>query len=158
MIYSGTKDIIRDNGEDVILRSYAVMKMADGVYSSSSYHVMMVADAPVIVYDESGNIDAEASYVLVLEQDAVGSKTEKKNYEQENGVVMRPLGGVDNKYTFRDLLNKGYIPFTIKELIGQEPVEDGEAYIQHAMGSAAPLHLKLGVDRLLPKLQFVYSI
>ena len=126
---SGTKDIIRDNGEDVILRSYAVMKMADGVYSSSSYHVMMVADAPVIVYDESGNIDAEASYVLVLEQDAVGSKTEKKNYEQENGVVMRPLGGVDNKYTFRDLLNKGYIPFTIKELIGQEPVEDGEAYI-----------------------------
>ena len=36
--------------------------------------------------------------------------------------------------------------------------EDGEAYIQHAMGDAAPLHLKLGVDRLLPKLLFTYDI
>lgn len=36
--------------------------------------------------------------------------------------------------------------------------EDGEAYIQHTMGTAAPLHLKLGVDRLLPKLQFVYDL
>lgn len=126
---SGTKDIIRDNGEDVILKSYAVMKMADGVYSSSSYHVMMVADAPVVVYDADGNIDPKESYVMILEQDAVGSKTEKKNYLQENGKTMRPLGGVDNKYTFQDLLDKGYIPFTIKELIGQEPVEAGEAYI-----------------------------
>lgn len=36
--------------------------------------------------------------------------------------------------------------------------EDGQAYIQHAMGHAEPLYLKLGVDRLLPKLQFVYAI
>jgi len=34
--------------------------------------------------------------------------------------------------------------------------EDGQAYILHGMGHAAPLYLKLGVDRLLPKLQFVY--
>ena len=126
---SGTQDIIRDNGEDVIVDSYAVMKPADGVYSSSSYHVMMVADNPVIVYDKDGKIDREESYVLVLEQDAVGTKTEKKNYTQENGKVMRPLGGVDNKYTFQDLLDKGYIPFTVKELIGQEPVEAGDSWI-----------------------------
>ena len=126
---SGTKDLIADCGEDVIIDSYAVMKMADGVYSSSSYHVMMVADAPVIVYDENGKIDPVQSYVLVLEQDAVGSKTEKQDTTQSNGVTIRGLGGVDNKYTFQDLLNKGYVPFTIKELIGQEPVEAGEAYI-----------------------------
>ena len=34
---------------------------------------------------------------------------------------------------------------------------DGQAFIQQAAGEAAPLYLKLGVDRLLPKLQFVYD-
>jgi len=36
--------------------------------------------------------------------------------------------------------------------------EDGQAYILHGMGDPLPLYLKLGVDRLLPKLQFVYDI
>ena len=155
---NGTKDIIAENGEDVILASYAVMKMADGVYSSSSYHVMMVAEAPVLVYDEDGKLDPEESYALVLEQDAVGSKTEKKNYPQENGVTMRPLGGVDNKYTFRELLDKGYVPFTIKELIGQDPVEAGEAYIG---GQNAPIEngADLPLSEVLAKTLFAnYAI
>ena len=126
---SGTKDIIAHNGEDVIFESYAMMKPADGVYSSSSYHVMMISEAPVIVYDDKGQIDPAESYVLVLEQDAVGSKTDKQDIIQSNGVTLRQLGGVDNKYTFLDLLEKGYIPFTVKELVGQDPVEAGEAWI-----------------------------
>ena len=36
--------------------------------------------------------------------------------------------------------------------------EDGQAFIQHASGDARLLYLKLGVDRLLPKLKFVYDI
>ena len=126
---SGTKDIIADNGEDVMLQSYAAMQLADGLYSSSSYHVIMASSNPVIVYDEEGKIDAEESYILINEQDAIGSKTEKKNYEQENGKTMRPLGTVDNKYTFRDLLDKGYVPFTLPELVGQDPVEAGDAWL-----------------------------
>ena len=35
--------------------------------------------------------------------------------------------------------------------------EDGQAFVQHAVGDAQVLYLKLGVDRLLPKLQFVYD-
>ena len=126
---SGTKDIIALNGDPVMLESYSMMKMADGVYSSSSYHVMMISQNPVIVYDEQGNIDPNESYVLVLEQDAIGSKTENQNILQSNGVTLRQLGGVDNKYTFQDLLDKGYIPFTLKELVGQDPVEDGKAWL-----------------------------
>ena len=141
---SGTKDIIRDNGEDVILESYTYMKPADGVYSSSSYHVMMISENPVIVYDADGKIDPKESYVLVLEQDAIGSKTDKQDTLQSNGVTLRGLGGVDNKYTFQDLLDKGYLPFTIKELIGEEPVEAGEAYIGQ---QNAPL--ENGADMLL---------
>lgn len=126
---SGTKDIIAENGEDIMLQSYAAMQLADGLYSSSSYHVIMASSNPVIVYDEEGKIDAEESYILVNEQDAIGSKTDKKNYEQENGKTMRPLGTVDNKYTFRDLLDKGYVPFTLPELVGQDPVEAGDAWL-----------------------------
>ncbi len=36
--------------------------------------------------------------------------------------------------------------------------EDGQAFIQYADRDADPLYLKLSVDRLLPKLQFVYEL
>ena len=36
--------------------------------------------------------------------------------------------------------------------------EDGQAYILRAESDVPPLCLKLGLDRLLPKLQFVYEI
>ena len=35
---------------------------------------------------------------------------------------------------------------------------DGQAFILHAAEGTPPLYLKLGVDRLLPKLQFVYDM
>lgn len=126
---TGTQDIIAANGADIIYQSYAAMKMADGLYSSSSYHVIMAAEAPVVVTTADGVIDPEQSYILILEQDAIGSKTESKNYQQENGVTMRPLGTVDEKYTFAKLLEKGYVPFAIPELVGKDPVEAGEAWV-----------------------------
>ncbi len=36
--------------------------------------------------------------------------------------------------------------------------EDGQAYVRYAAGEPRPLYLKLTVDRLLPKLQFVYDL
>ena len=125
----GTKKIIEANGNDVMYESYAAMKLADGVYSSTSYHVMMIAENPVIVRWPNGKINEDLSYVIVLEQDAKGSSSDAKNYTQDNGVIMRPLGGIDNKFTFKELLNKGYVPFTLKELIGEDPVEPGKAWI-----------------------------
>ena len=141
---NGTKDIIAENGEDVMLQSYAAIQKADGVYSSSAYHVMMCTDAPVIVYDAEGKIDPAQSYVMILEQDAVGSKTDKQDTIQENGITLRALGGVDRKYTFRDLLDKGYLPFTIKELIGEDPVEAGDAWI-----GTQTSRIESGADMLL---------
>jgi len=35
---------------------------------------------------------------------------------------------------------------------------DGQAFVQHAEGGAPILEFRLGLDRLLPKLQFVYDI
>ncbi len=125
----GTKNIITDNGVDVMLQSYAAMQMADGLYSSTAYHVIMCQADPVVVMDENGKIDAEKSYVLIMEQDAVGTKTEKKNYTQENGITMRPLGTVDEEVSFQRLMDGGYVPFTIPELAGTDPVEAGDAYV-----------------------------
>ena len=67
--------------------------------------------------------------MIVHEQDAKGSSSNDLNYTQENGVMLRPLGGVSHKYTFSDLLKKGYVPFTLKELIGEDPVEPGKVWI-----------------------------
>ena len=125
----GTVQIIKENGTQTMFESYANMKPADGVYSSSVYHVMMCSQAPVIERWPDGTIDPDRSYVLVLEQDAVGSSSDSKNYQQSNGVTLRPLGGVDNKYTFKQLLDKGYVPFTLKEFTCEDPVEPGKAWI-----------------------------
>lgn len=127
----GTLDIIKENGEDVIVESYAAMKMADSVYSSSSFHVMMCSADPVIVYSGDGRVNPDLSYVLVCEQDAVGTKGTTKDSTQSNGVTLRTLGSIDNKYTFRQLLEKGYVPFTVKELTGEDPVETSDAWIGH---------------------------
>jgi len=113
----------------------------------------MCADAPVIVYDEEGKIDPEQSYVIILEQDAIGSKTEKQDTLQENGVTIRALGGVDRKYTFQDLLDKGYVPFTLKELIGEDPVEDGDAWIG-TQTSRIENGADLTLDKVLSKTLF----
>lgn len=146
---SGTMDIIAENGEDIMLQSYAAAKMADGLYSSSSYHVIMIAEDPVVVTNAEGQIDANQSYVLVHEQDAIGSKTENKNYQQENGVTIRPLGTIDNKYTFRDLLDKGYLPFTIPELAGTDPVEESDAWL----GSNENDRIENGADITIEQLR-----
>lgn len=36
--------------------------------------------------------------------------------------------------------------------------EDGQAFIRRTMAETKPLYLKLGVDRLLPKMHFVYDL
>ena len=125
----GTKDIVDNNGQEIMCQSYAAMKKADVVYSSSSFHVMMASADPVVVTLSDGRINATESYILVCEQDAVGSKTTNKDSVQENGKTLRQLGSVDNKYTFKDLMDKGYVPLTVKEFTGEEPVEVGEAWL-----------------------------
>jgi len=126
---TASNDIIAKNGEEVMYESYAMMKMADGIYSSSSYHVQMIATSPVVVRDAEGKIDPEQSYVYIHEQATGGTLSDKYNIMQSNGIALRPLGTVDKKVTFKTMFEKGYIPFTLKEFLGQEPVEPGQAWI-----------------------------
>ena len=126
---NATTQIIRHNGLEVMFESYAQMLPADGLYSMPSYHVIMCSSVPVVVRDGEGMINPNESYVLICEQASGGTQSDKDNYQQLNGIAMRPLGTIDKKYTFMELVDKGYIPFTLKEFIGEDPVEAGEAWV-----------------------------
>ena len=126
---TASNEIIAANGNDVMYESLALTHMADGLYSSSSWHMMMVSQDPVVVRTTDGKVDPDASYLYVHEQGAGGTKRDEYNYAQSNGVVLRPLGTIDNKYTFKQLIEKGYIPFTLKEFIGEAEIKAGEAWL-----------------------------
>ena len=147
---TASNEVIAANDLSVMYESLALMKVADGLYSSSSWHVMMCSQAPVVVRFPDGTINPIESYMYVHEQGAVGTKGDSLNYLQPNGVTMRPLGTIDNKYTFDKLISSGYIPFTIKEFIGEDPVEAGKAWIGT---ETEPMEngLDLTVDELFSK-------
>lgn len=126
---TASDEVIAANSKTDMYESYAAMLPADGLYSSSSWHVMMCSAEPVVVRDPIGQIDPDKSYVLVCEQDAVGTLTDEKMELQENGKVLCTLGTIDKKYTFKKLLNSGYIPFTLKEFIGEDPVEPSQVWL-----------------------------
>jgi hypothetical protein len=116
---TASNEVIAANGEDVMYESLALMLPADGLYSSSSWHVMMCSEAPKVVRDAKGKIDPYMSTMLICEQGAAGTNRDSYNQPQPNGVDVRILGTIDREVTFYDLITKGYIPFTIKELIGE---------------------------------------
>lgn len=124
-----TKQIIEFNGDQTMYESYAAMLPADGLYSASAWHVMMCSQAPVIVRNPDGTINAEESYLHVHEQGQAGTRNEDYNEKQSNGVVIRVMGTVDNKKTFKQLLESGYLPFTFKVFTGEEKVQPGKAWL-----------------------------
>ena len=120
-----------------MFQSYAKLKLADGVINfNGAGHVMMVSQAPEIKYLADGTIDGKNSYVLFMEQ---VSSWKNKEY---NGQSFPQQGNVDEKYTFQQLFKSSYLPFTIKELIGEDPVEKGTAVLDYTEPTATPDALK----------------
>lgn len=117
-----TQDICTENGRQVMFDSYAKLRMADGVFQhNSSGHVQMVALDATVVYKADGSIDGEKSYVTLMDQDS-----SFKEKTQSNGKPISNQGGLDKKYTFENLYSKGYLPFTIPEFVGEDPIEKAE--------------------------------
>ncbi|MBE6713211.1 MAG: hypothetical protein E7580_06805 [Ruminococcaceae bacterium] len=123
--HKSTREVCDFNGEQVMYQSYALLKLADGVINfNGAGHVMMISKAAHVEYLPDGTIDGKNSYVLGMEQ--ISSWT-KRDF---NGVTLPQQGNVDKKYTFQQLFKSSYLPFTIKELIGQDPVEKGYATLE----------------------------
>ena len=118
-----TRELCRENGEQVVYQSYANMLPGDGVNAHilKGGHVRMVSSKPVVVCNEDGTINGAASYVTLLEQ-----KFRFDEKLQDNGILIAVEGGVDKIFSFRNLFKDGYYPFTIPEFAGK-PVDKAEA-------------------------------
>ena len=114
-----TAQIIDDNGAEVMLECYAQMLPADAVASYPQDHGMMIIEAPVVVRNDDGSINAAESYVMIQDQRA---GTGQLFYEvEENGEMHYYSGRTSYKYTFERLLNEDYIPVTAAEFVGTDP-------------------------------------
>ncbi len=125
-----TRDMCKENGEQTMFKAYALLQPADGVIyyrGKSGGHTMMISSKPVVVYKADGvTIDGSKSYVTILDQTL--ARTTSK---QENGILMDGFGNEDKKFTFAKLFERGSLPFTIPEFIGQDPVEKANVSASH---------------------------
>lgn len=121
-----TADVCKDNGEQIMFQSYAATKKADGLVRydpNVGGHVMMVTEVHV---EKKGDLIDGANSYLNIQDQAPSRTTVKVN----NQSVQMQIGHA-RKFSFDQLFSEGYLPFTLKELIGQDPVEDATATYSH---------------------------
>lgn len=116
-----TYKIVEENGQQTMCQSYAQLLPADGVVNyRGGGHVMMISSEPVVVYmDEAKTfIDPNQSYVYIIDQHQ-GWQTATN----DSGDTYTYKANVDVKFTFSNLMAKGYLPFTYAEFTGEKPIE-----------------------------------
>ncbi len=129
LVKLNTADVCVEHGEQKIFEGYACLLPADGLVhflGERGGHVMMSSSKAVVVKKADGTIDGEKSYVTILDQTMTRHPS-----TQENGIKIDTLGGVDTKMTFKQLFKGGYLPFTLPEFVGQDPVEKSETTSSH---------------------------
>ena len=110
------QDLIAEGGENALFDCYAQLKPGDAVLSGG--HMMMVLSCNLYV-DREGNVDYEGSTIVVAEQiDAWGIKG------TEGERVFRQQGRRTYGYTFQELQDTNYIPYTFAELLDPNDPQD----------------------------------
>ena len=124
--FTYTYPIADANGIDVMCESYAKMQKGDAmvfINSKGAGHAIMNVEVHV-VRNEDGTINPQESYAITLEQESGDERTQTDRYVDETtGENIVRLQGIDRKYTFAFLYQKGYLPVTCKELIDPSPLE-----------------------------------
>ena len=119
-----TKTICAENGTEVMYAAYALLEKADGMVSSNgSGHARMVMENHP--FYNGTEIDGEKSYVLTVEQHSKLKSTWQGT--DDDGAWVEVVGGIGTGYTYANLFEKGYIPLTIAEFTGDDPVEEAHA-------------------------------
>lgn len=83
--------------------------MTNGI--EAGYHTVMVAEDPVVVRDQQGNIDPNKSYIITHEQTG-------NLYDEETKTLT--TWRISEKNTFGKVRGDGFLPFTCEELITGE--------------------------------------
>jgi len=146
-----TQKVTSANGSQVMFESYALLQPADGLvqYLSSGGHTLMCSGTPYVVRNDDGTIDGNKSYITIIDQTSAGTWYRITNAA---GDTYYRKNSVDARKSFTSLYNGGYLPFTFKEFLGQDPVEPTECTFNHTGESITPSQLSLG------KVQTNYSI
>ena len=115
-----------ENGEAVMYNTYAQAQKADVlVYyietsgGAGAGHLMMLYEDAHVVYNEDGTINGEESYYLIIDQ----GQSWKSN-TNASGDKFSHKGNIAQKKTFKAMYDYGYIPFTLKEYLGLDPIEE----------------------------------
>ena len=129
----GTDEFCKANGTKVMFAAYAQLQIGDGlVYYTTAGHVIMAAtDAHVEYISGTDLIDGSKSYITIIDQ---AQKWE--TYTTAEGTSYQIKSSVDAKVTFQQLYNSNYVPFTFKEFLGEDPVENTVISLNYT-GSAA---------------------
>ena len=127
-----TVAVCKENGDQVMWESYAKLIPGDGVINfTTAGHVMMIVSEPVVVRDPVTNeIDGAKSYLYITDQ-----HVQFENYTHpDGGDQCLHARYVNKKYTFAALSaeKSGYIPFTFKEWLGEDPIEVPEYTCSHS--------------------------
>lgn len=121
-----TPETIAMNTSEVMYQSLSELGKGDMILYSgengSGSHSKMVTGVNV-VYDESGKIDADESYVMTCDQTKGRFTGEKKYYNEKLGCDVYQIGSDEYKTTFAKVIEDGYIPVTAEILIDPTPVE-----------------------------------
>lgn len=125
----GTRGIWERNGEQRMFEALAEVKPADGIIHfyphtgtlPNANHLMMASSEATVVRRADGTIDGAKSYITILDQ-----RSNLTTVHKETGTVHYE-GGIDAVFTFDQLHEEYYIPFTFLEFLGLDPVEEAEA-------------------------------
>lgn len=132
-----TYKIVEQNGQDVIVDAYTKVRYGDMFVSTPDNHGMMVTGIPTVFYKDNGSVDLDRSYVII--QDQRGGRGSGFYEVEEGGQTIRYSGRTSAKFTFKQLLEKSYLPVTTAEFAGLKPYEEGTASISTSCSSVKDL-------------------
>jgi len=126
------KTTVLVNGYDRMYKAYSKLKKSDAIVyrGKTGGHAMFVTDVDV-VYTSSGEIDGESSTVTVVEQTSKNFLNEKKYYDESLGEDVYYIYGLDVPYSFKYLVDAGYLPITCKEL--RDPAPSAETVVNDSI-------------------------
>lgn len=130
--YLPTLNIVRDNGEEIMFESYAQVRMADALTTSSDNHAMMAIEDAHVEYLADGRIDGENSYILIQDQRAGGKNWQRTD---EQGNILHYSGRLDGQFSFTKLFEEHFIPVTAAEFIGEKEYEKAEISVSEKCSS-----------------------
>lgn len=122
-----TNKIIEQNGKDVVIEAYTMIQPADILVSTPDNHGMMAILNAHVVKNADGTVNTAESYVMIQDQRG-GQGT--GFYEQEiDGETILFSGRTEYKFTFDKLYEKGYIPVTTAEFLGEKAYEPAKVTV-----------------------------